>query len=254
MISKQITFIDLGQTGGGISRRILHHRIGNKKLEILDDRCHLPLSYAHAHFPSSAGPSFSVMRNPFDWYLAYWNIELKAHRWRGAFRDWLYNRVSFPYQSLRKECVRGMQMWDWWLYFTETEEGGGPAVDYVVRFENYLDDLVFVLPKIISGITGAQIRQWWPYACEQPGQRTWIEGVEQWMRDELYTPEMVKHVYEQDAPIFEEYGYTFEERYFHHGGYAGVNSARSCHPGIGDIGWERERVLSEHWRTFDSLG
>jgi len=246
VIGKEVTHIALGRTGGGIARYILRDMLSGK-MRWLDTRTHLPLRYARSHHPD-AGPSFSFIRNPFDWYISWYFSELEIHRWRGGFEDWFYNREGIPYQSLDPHAgeKRGMWMWNQWLYMTETKKGEGCAVDYVGRFENYLEDLVFILAAIIPDrVSAKEIRAWFPKAC---GKARGVSGVEQWFRDEMYTDRMVDDIREQDAPIFEKYGYTFEERYFHAGG-----CGKSCHLGIGDIGWKRERVLSEHWRTFDSL-
>jgi hypothetical protein len=128
---------------------------------------------------------------------------------------------------------------------------GGFEIDYIGRFECFLDDLVFILGQIIpSTVTEQEIRSLfpkfasWSYGCQ------WVEGYEQWMRKELYDQAMIDQIYKHDAPIFKQFGYSFEENYYFPGGIGGA----SCHPGLTVGDWESEKVLSDHWANWEGRG
>lgn len=191
MVCEEFIHIGLGDTGEHIIRRTL------AKLDcicFINTAAHLPLKQARKF---SGAPSFSFVRNPFDWYISFWIHELKTRRWRGSFRDWLLGRES-----------RGICMWEHWQYIT------APGVDYVGKFETLEDDYALILPRLIPGIvTEAEVHSWFPAAYKIWGGRPWMEGIEQYMRMEVFTPELVELVYEQDHEIFAKWGYGYEDRY-----------------------------------------
>lgn len=242
MISNIISFSGIGNVGGTAVHRLLDDGLSGKVGKIFPGS-HLPVHHIRNVLKVS-GPVMGTVRNPFDWYIATWYTELQYHRWRGGFRDWLYNRKHIPGQFLRKEQSDGPGMWDTFLYFAEIKPGDGPTgYDYILQFERLKRDLILALEDI-GIIPQMMTRKWIQDNFSRAildNRRRWVEGTEQWMRDELYTPEMIDKVYEQDAPLFERFKYTFEQRYYYAGG-----CGQSCHgTRIGD--WEGEKQLSESW-------
>ena len=138
-------------------------------------------------------------------------------------------------------------MWDQFLYMSEINPGEGPIYTYIMRTENLEEDLRFVLKELVLELFDeACFKKDWPWCVSLNARRPWMEGIEQWMREELYTPEMVSQVYEQDAPIFERFGYTFEQHYYYLGG-----CGTSCHgTRLGDF--EDEKRLSGCWAEWGS--
>lgn len=232
MISHRIVHIGIGRTGEAMIRSFFNQFMSSR-IHWLETGAHLPLSYARTF---SSAPSFSFVRNPFDWYVAYWIRDMEIHAWRGAFRDWFYKRRAVPSAS--------SSMLEYFQYL------GGFEIDYVGRFECFLDDLVFMLGQIIPDLVSeSEIRQAfgdflnWSYGC------LWIEDVEQWMREELYTQDMVEQIYAQDEPLFRQFGYSYEEKYYFSGG-----GGESAHPGLTVGDWESEKVLFDHWANWEGRG
>ena len=241
MISNEIIHVHLGLTGGHVVRKALGQLLGGK-IKWLESRAHLPLRHARKHFTQSA-PAFTVIRNPFDWYIAWYLCELKNHRWRGTFRDWFYHRREGD-RKFDPPTPTGMWMWKQWLYMTEVVPGEGPAVDYVCHFENLLEDMIYILKRIVPDLVNERvIREKWPVWSCMGWARDWTEGIETWMRDEMWAPDMIEEVYDRDAPIFERFGYTFKEKY-----YFGSGIPPSFHEDK-RIGWEYEKCRSDNWRT-----
>lgn len=231
MISHRIIHIGLGRTGEATIRNFLSQFLG-KRITWLDTGAHLPLGHARTFAPGA--PSFSFVRNPFDWYISYWIGSMKIHKWRGAFRDFFYGReMVSPSMYKQFQCL------------------GGFEIDYIGRFEHIVDDLVFILGRIIPDIVSeAEIRADAPRFLNWSYGTKWVEGVEQWMREELYTDkDMIDQIYVQDEPIFRQFGYSFEEKYYFLGG-----CGQSCHPGLILGDWESEKVLSNHWADWEGRG
>lgn len=193
MICKQFIHVGMGDTGEGIIRHALHDHLGGR-VHFVNSDAHLPLRRGRKF---SDGPSFSFIRNPFDWYISFWIHECKTRRWRGQFRDWLIGREGI-----------GACMQRDWNYITD------PGVDYVGRFETLKEDFANILSELIPNIvTTAEVLGWFPEAYKMWGGRPWMEGIEQNMRKELFTPELVDLVYQQDQYIFKQWGYAYEDRY-----------------------------------------
>jgi hypothetical protein len=244
MISNVVSNCFIGNMGGHAARYFIDQGLSGK-VATVDPRSHLPCRHVRKNLKLT-GPILGIIRNPFDWYIATWRTELQYHRWRGSFEDWFYHRKHIGGQYLRDGPVgEGAWLWDTFMYFAEIEPGGGPVgYTHIMRYECLQQDLIAaledigVIPKYIKG---AWIEEKFGWAIRNYDFRQWFEGVEQWMRPDLFTPQMVSCVYEQDAPIFERFGYSFEERTYYQGG-AGI----SCH-GTRISDWEDEKKLSEFW-------
>lgn len=225
MICDRFIYIDMGRTGSNVVRVLLNHKL---RLNWIDGTAHVPLANARNVQPSHL-PAFTFVRNPFDWYISSYMRDMEIHRWRGTFRDWLLNRRA-PVHWMSGQWVRM----------------GCSGVDYVGRFESMLVDLIRILGAIIPDLVSpAQLHELFPQCAAWSYGCTAIEGVEQWMRDELYSADMVDLVYEKDALLFEQFGYTFEERYYHGGG-----CGASAHEGRTVGNWEHWQDLTEHWALW----
>jgi hypothetical protein len=114
-----------------------------------------------------------------------------------------------------------------------------------LRTENLLKDLLYALRELIPDrLNDNLLVEKWPWCISLNVRRQWMEGIEQWMRDELYTLEMIEQVYEQDWPIFERFGYSHQQNYYYLGG-----CGTSCHgTKLGDF--KSEKVLSACWAEW----
>jgi hypothetical protein len=225
MISKDFIHIGQGVSGGGTFRGIVHRFEG--RFELVSRRAHQNLREARKIEPNA--PSFTFVRNPYDWYLARFFIDCRYHQWRSSFEKWLFERNGTGYSVSADH-----------RYFTE------PGVDYIGRFENFKVDLLWILkqvrviPQIIS-------EQEYNNTFNKVGltyvHRPWIENYEQWARA-LFTPKLRAYVEEEDGAFLEKFGYRFEDHYYCPGG-TGV----SKHPEVSSIIWEQEKHLA-NWTSF----
>lgn len=210
MICKDFIHIGLGDTGEGIVRYALHSRLTKKsKVKMIDDRAHLSLQVSHDILRGagieSFPPSFTMVRNPFDWRISFYIHELRMQRFQGRFQDFCLRH--------RPSCIAGLphagvRMIDYW------DAMGGPHIDHIGQFEHFQRDFTHILLLLIPSIVDTEeIATWFPQIYGAWSGRPWIENIEQHMRDELYTPDLIERVYEEDSYFFERWGYTFEERY-----------------------------------------
>lgn len=236
MLSDRFACSLIGSTAGSWTRHVL----GGLNVKWYGESAHCPLSHYKAQY-GDLPPAIGHIRNPFDWYLSKYLLCLRFHFWRSGFRDWFYNCVP------PGEGRKGICMWRKFSFMGAVEPGGGIAYDYIIRFENLLDDVIYVLGQVVPDlITEEEIRAEFP-AVAMGWRWTYQEGIEQWLRDELYIPEIVEQIYEQDAPIFERFGYTFEQRYYH----TQPPGGSSYHEGINVGNWEQEKQLSQHWTKME---
>lgn len=224
MICKHFAHIGVGSTGEGIIR-VLCDRLLAPRIDFINTQAHRTLDFVRTF---SDAPSFTFVRNPFDWYISWYLVEMKYHRWRGGFEDWFYHRRS------------PLRMWAHWRYMT------GQGCDYVGRFECYEEDLISIWEALIPNIvTREEVRVAYRQHCYLYPTRPWIEGIEQWLREDLYTDAMVEEIYHVDAPLFEQYGYSFEEHYFFPGGLP-----PSMHKNTEGISWSEAKKLSVCWAEW----
>lgn len=226
MINERFLFVGQGVSGGGMIRAFFY-KFGNRFDGWGDRSAHRTLQYLRKREPDA--PSFTFVRNPFDWYISRWQAECTYHKWRGFFEDWLFGRggVGFSVSATHR-------------HFTD------PGCDYTGRFENIQADFLWILqqveivPQFVSEEEYAE-------SFEKVGclhvNRLWIEGCEQWLRP-LFTPRMRVHVEKEDAEFLAKYGYHFDDYYYHPGG-----AGPSNHLGVAKVGWEEEKHLA-NWVSF----
>ena len=224
MICDLFTHVGIFCSAGGTVRSLFSSRwFGDRITTWRDTSGHRPLSWMRE---LGWSPSFTFVRNPWDWYISYYLIQLRYHRWRGTFEDWMLHRGG---GSVR--------------YATEFERMTGPeGCEYVGRFENYQADLkwIFQQVKVIPGVmTEEEYDKAFPMAGQTYAARPWIEGYEQWIRDGLFTPMLQEVVEKSDGWLANHFGYTFEDRYYLPGGLEA-----SRHEGVKEIAWEQEKHLA----------
>ena len=230
MICGRFIHINMGSCAGGTIRSLFSSAYFGDRIDWIYTGAHMTLRDSWEKAGRQDIPSFSFMRNPWDWYLSRWIIQLRYHRWRGSFRDWFYGRKG-----------RGIRFSDVWHSFTD------PGVTYVGRFENMEADLLWIfeqlglIPQKISRqeYCDAFGRAGWTYSS-----RPWIEGYEQWMRADMFTADMLAEIARSDGALIEKYGYTYEEHYYHPGGLEG-----SAHKEVQQITWENEKHLA-YWAAW----
>ena len=167
MIGEKIVHIGLGSTGESIIRGAFQkHLLSTGRLILINGNAHQTLRFARR---LSNAPSFTFIRNPWDWRISYWWTELIMLRWTDTFRSWFYTRDPAISNFSRQ-----------WHSFTD------PGVDYVGKFETYAEDLSHIVPQIIPDIvTVEEVKGWFPQAYQHSKTYyPWLSGVEQWMRDE----------------------------------------------------------------------
>jgi hypothetical protein len=195
MIGHSVVHIGIGDTGEGMIRSAFQdHLISTGRLRLIDESAHMTLEYART---LTDAPSFTYVRNPWDWSISLYIHQLHTRNWRGKFRDWFWTRDR-----------EGVSITAHFHYFTD------PGPDYVGRFENFKADLVRIVPSVMPHIvTPAEVTSWFPKIYRQWCNRDWISGIESCMREELFAPDMIERVYERDAEIIERFGYDFADEY-----------------------------------------
>jgi len=193
MICKEFSHVTPGDVGEGVIRQALVTNLQRPGLiTMLDEDAHR--SHRQA-IEIGGGPAFTSVRNPFDYYVSRYFHELKNRRYFGPFVSWFHDeKLSFAAS---------------WKWFADP----GIPKEHVVRFEHIEEDFPRILHDIYPVLSVETIAGYFPRCYAQWSGRLWSESIEQWLRDDLYTEEMKEQVYEQDRWIFDEWGYTFEERY-----------------------------------------
>lgn len=225
MICDQFIHVNMGSCGGGTIRGLFSSSYFGDRIKWTYTGAHMTLRDSWERAGRKDIPSFSFMRNPWDWYLSYWMIQLRYHRWRGSFRDWFYNCRG-----------HGLRYAGLWHGFTD------PGVTYVGRFENMEADLCWIfeqvglIPDVIAHdeYHDAFGRAGWTYSS-----RPWIEGYEQWLRPYMFTHDMLGKIEQSDGELIRRYGYSFEDHYYHPGGLE-----HSAHQEVKEITWEQEKHLA----------
>lgn len=228
MISSEFIHIGIGSTGGGIVRGLFSPGHFGGRIKWIDDSAHRTLRYSRER---SGAPSFTFIRNPFDWYISWYLIELRYHRWRGSFHDWFYNWRG-----------KGISLTDVWHDQTD------PGCDYIGRFENIHGDLFSILQlvDVIPGVIAE--KEYWDHiglaGCTYTS-RKWVEGFEQWIRPQMIDDEIRERIEEQDKALIETYGYDFDQQFYFPGGHP-----PSSHAEVEDsIDWVHEQSLN-NWTFF----
>lgn len=226
MINSHFIHVGQGISGGGMIRGFFHH-FGSRLDGWGDRSAHRTLQYMRKREPNA--PSFTFVRNPYDWYIARWKTECRYHKWRAPFEQWIFGRggIGFSVSATHR-------------YFTD------PGCDYVGRFENIIEDFLWILkqveviPQYIEELEYCEAFE--KAGCLHPN-RPWVEGWEQWARA-LFTAKTRAYVEREDAEFLEEYGYHFDDHYYHPGGAGSSN-----HLGVASLGWEEEKHLA-NWVSF----
>lgn len=207
MICRDFIHIGIGDTLEGVVRNALQNYVRVPKVEGMstnplipwDDShtdAHLALSRARKWHPHT--PAFTFTRNPYDFYISWYMHNLKMHKWEGTFGAWMEGREG-GFTKL-------------WKYHTFVD--GKEAIDHVGKCENLEDDLVEILHKLSpKALSREYIHSWFPEAYRQWCNRPWIEGIEQWLRAELYTYRLMKQVEAGDGWALDRWGYKFGQHY-----------------------------------------
>jgi hypothetical protein len=192
MICEEFSFTTGGDVGEGVLRHALVNNLERKgRIHVLDGGAHLTIWRAVA---LGGGPAFTLIRNPFSVYISCWIHRLRNRRFFGGFSEWFYDE--------------GFVFSDYWVRFNSVDF----PISNIIRFEHLEDDFARILPSLWSGVTSKEVHSWFPDAYRQWSNRNWSESIEQWMRPELYTEDMINIVYEQDRWIFDDWGYKFGDR------------------------------------------
>lgn len=209
MICDRFIHIGIGDTGEGVVRTAIHKYIHypisdiGKALPSLIPFCdgeiytaaHIPLSKARE---VSLAPAFTFTRNPYDWYISAWIHQLKTHKCACIFRDWMLENSGWF-----TRC---------WKYFTHVN--GEEAVTHVGKFESLQEDTIRILHALAPAeLDLSYLHSWFPDAFRQWGNRPWVEGIEQWMRPNLFTPVLKICVRSDDGWALERWGYTFDDHW-----------------------------------------
>lgn len=225
MICPQFIHVNMGSSGGGTIRGLFSPDHFADRIKWIDTSPHKTLKLSIEAAGNRPIPSFTFVRNPWDWYISWWIIELRKHRWRGTFRNWFWHRHG-----------TGLRYGDMWRIYTE------PGCTYVGRFENMEADLRWILEQVgvIPGIIKPdEYHEAFPKAGRTYPGRHWIEGFEQWLRPDMFDYDMQKEILEKDGDVILKYGYEFDQHYYHPNGVP-----PSYHPGVKELTWESERDLA----------
>lgn len=192
MVTNCFTQINIGDTGGGVIRSLIHSKlILTGRVKCLGDGAHETLRQARE---IACTPSFAFIRNPWDWYISRWIHELKTRRWRGSFHSFMTSDAVGSLTAL-------------WTQFTT------PGLDRVGRFEHLPGDLASILSTYVPDLPAEEVLNWFPDAWRQWCNRQWCESIEQWMRDELFSADLIHQVETQDSELIKTYGYSYADRH-----------------------------------------
>lgn len=193
MLTTEFSHVTCGDVGEGVIRQgLVQHLERRNRIHMLDDRAHMTWQQA---IELGGGPMFTSIRSPYDWYISMWFHRIRNRRYFGPFKRWFYETKPV--------------FVDTWHYFA----GHDIPKERIVRFEYIEEDFPRVLHDVWPEITTEEVRSWFPAVFAQWSGRLWSELAEQWLRDDLYTTEMVKQIEEQDAEFFGMWDYTFEQRF-----------------------------------------
>jgi len=204
MICRDFIHVGICDTGEGIIRNALQNYVrapnGDRNAEMIPflkghQQAHMPLSMMRQW---SDAPAFTSVRNPFDWYISHYLHHLKNKKVEMSWSDW------FPRH--RGEFTKE------WQHMTNVN--GKEGVAYIFKFENMESGLAETL-SILSPkkLTQAYVLSWFPDAYRQWCNRPWIEGIEQWLRYDLYTETQREAVESIDGWALERWDYSFYDVY-----------------------------------------
>lgn len=138
MLTSKFIHLHVPRTAGTTFRLKIAKHID---VEIIDKKAHQPYSY-YANQCDEVPPAFTVIRNPWDWYVSMWGRanKIKHQGWKGStFKEYM-------------ECVKNHDI-DHWNFDTMTgawETVEADRADYIGKYENLYCDL----PRILNEIMG----------------------------------------------------------------------------------------------------
>jgi len=160
----------------------------------------------HESLKNYAPVPFLVLRNPFDFHIAFWVRELQMGRFKGCFADYLLNYNSHYYCWSLQDDDRapGCRMWDHFKHM------GGQEIEHIGQLEYFLPDLVQILCELDPSLMPRDIDSLFPEAYMANYGLKHLALQEQYMRKDLYTTPLIDYVYEHDWYFFERWDYSFE--------------------------------------------
>lgn len=193
MITREWSHCSCGDVGEGVLRHSFVNGLVRK------DRVHVLLDNAHATYKQAealgGGPIFTSVRHPADYYPSLYMHRLRNRRYFGRFRDWFWEEKPNFTQT--------------WHNFA----GPNPDLNHVIRFEHMEEDFARILSEIWNGVAAKEVHGWFPECYRQWSNRLWLDNIEPYLREDIYTGEIVEEVLEMDSEIFETWGYTWDEKF-----------------------------------------
>ena len=211
MICHKFMHIHIGRCGGSMVRNFLSQLQNGRQIRIIEAAAHLPL-YTCKEFLAGKGweekdypVPFTFVRNPFDYHIAFWEQELRTKRHKGTFRDFILNYEIGKY--IPGPVPLGSRLFDFWVHM------GGQEIEHVGQMEHLKRDLIQIVSELDPSIPKMAMEGCFPRVYTANGMPPYVMCIEQYMREELYTPELKDYVLEHDAYFLDRWGYTFEDRY-----------------------------------------
>lgn len=146
MITKRFNFIHVPRTGGSTIQQI----IKQSNLQVVDSANHKPLMET---LNIANLPTFTVVRNPFDWYVSWYEWLCQTDRFEGSFHDYMrkvekdlanpmFKIVPYSLFGTFSAC---------WNYFVGPRPMHGFV--HIVRFEH----LAAQLPSMLNTLSGGKM-------------------------------------------------------------------------------------------------
>lgn len=193
MICKEFSHCSCGDVGEGVLRHAMVNKlVRNGRVRLLLDDAHATHEQAKEY---GGGPIFTSIRHPADFYCSLYMHRLRNRRYFGRFRNWFWEE--------------GLVFAKEWHHYA----GPTPDLERVVRFEHMENDFARILPQIWDGVSEGEVRGWFPDCYRQWSNRLWLDNIEPYLREDIYTDDIIDQVHDQDAEIFETWGYTWEEKF-----------------------------------------
>lgn len=227
-MNSRLVYLHMPKTGGTwVARVLARHIEGTCSTNI----CHEPLRHIHIHSPSSRGKyTFGTIRNPWDWYLSWWQHGMSDRidreylqvygRGSTEFRDVLWgathaNQIDLPvrigalwpiYRTKDLEVAgnaafmaSGVGVWTWiaWDMYGSTEEQQ-ITIHALVDTDQLYEGLSEILGQRINP------EGWPPMNTRQDRPQSAVPGDPR----ALYDAEMLQWVWEADGTFARSLGYT----------------------------------------------
>lgn len=194
MFCNRCAHIHIPRTAGSLVRALFLHLLMQPGLvEDVFDGPHGSLERAQAMYPGTSG--FTIVRDPWDWWVSRWSRDVEVGRCDSTFADYLSDGPR-PEEVYRSET-------DWW----QGLGADGISPNLIGRYEKLEEEVCRLFNIFFSDLlTPDEIRLGF-HRAGRPRATAWrvpypLYYREQWMIDDIA---------EKDDYIIQRFGYSFPD-------------------------------------------